>query len=156
MGLVEPDLYLRSLCAHEAAHAVVAWREGVKVDFMMIERSFWTGNVTGAYTRVRGFGWYSEEEAAPHAVVFCAGAIGQEKYLLREGVDPATASYNAEFGGTYDQQDLEHLRRDYPDAFSPAASRDKAEGIVEAHLELIFALTDMLYERGKVSGGKAK
>lgn len=156
MYTVSDDLYLRSLCVHEAAHAVVAWREGISVEFMKIERTFWTGSVSHAYTRVAGWGWYSEEEAAPHATVYCAGAIGQEKYLLKQGVSPAVARHNAEWGGSWDQQDLEHLRRDFPDAFSPAAARDKAEVIVEEHLELIFAVGDLLYERGKVSGRVAR
>jgi hypothetical protein len=142
----------QSLAVHEAAHAVVAWSVGLEVDFLKLERGWWSGDLIRGFIRIRGN--TCEEEAVAEAAVTAAGAIAQERWLIEQGVVPSMAEGIAEYSGGHDAEDIRELTRAY--GISESAARAKATTLVDQNWDKICRVGTQLHDRGRLAGRKAK
>lgn len=137
----------RSLAVHEASHAVLMMRLGIPVDFAKLQYGFF-GGLQGGYVRTRAE--VDEDSALDNAAVYAAGALGQEMFLVEQGMDPARASRIATFSGSLDGDDLKDMQSEF--GVSLSAARTRAERLVLSNYNSILAVAVALEERGKLSG----
>lgn len=142
-----------SLCMHEAAHAVVAWRSDIEVDLLKLDYGWWSGDLHGGHIMVSEDPEW-EQKVQGYAAVYAAGRCAQEKYLLQEGVDSALAARIAEYGGSLDADDMVDLQKHFK--VSDSEARTAASSIIEANWELIQEVGLLLDLRGKLAGRVAK
>lgn len=164
------------VCFHEAGHAVALWEAGIAVDALTIQQGWFSASAAGR-THVKSGQYYDyeDEEGMVSALAgILAGRVAHERFEIEYGVsmetapvlegtssemrsyglDAQAAAISAEAGCGSDMADFHEIAPHVGVSYSFVLQR--TEALIDAKWPRVIQVANLLYERGRVSGGVAR